>query len=133
MNGKSDDPYAPPEVELPPQQERTLAAVAHASAVFTLFIGPLIFYLTSKDKPFVRDNAREALNFSISATLAFIVLVALAIVSTLTMEFPEFILLVLYWLRLALVAASLFAVVTGAVIANSGEVYVYLVSLKLVR
>ncbi|MGA0735161.1 MAG: DUF4870 domain-containing protein, partial [Steroidobacteraceae bacterium] len=52
----------------------SLAALVHLSGIFTLFIGPLVVYLSRRDEPDrIRDAAREALNFQITLLLAWIV------------------------------------------------------------
>jgi uncharacterized Tic20 family protein len=45
--------------------ERQNAMLAHILGVIG-FIGPLIFYLTKKDSPFVFDASKEALNFHLT-------------------------------------------------------------------
>ena len=52
----------------------SLAALVYLSGIFTLFIGPLVVYLSRRDEPDrIRDAAREALNFQITLLLAWIV------------------------------------------------------------
>lgn len=66
----------------PTQDEKTLATLAHILGCFGSFIVPLIIYLVKKDEsPYVREHAKEALNFQISMaiyyTICFITLIIL--------------------------------------------------------
>lgn len=61
----------------------SLAALVHLSGIFTLFVGPLVVYLSrgaradvgadvGADADRLRDAAREALNFQITLLLAWV-------------------------------------------------------------
>ncbi len=57
----------------------SLAALVHLSGIFTLFVGPLVVYLSrgaradvGTDADRLRDAAREALNFQITLLLAWV-------------------------------------------------------------
>ncbi|MEU8124640.1 DUF1707 and DUF4870 domain-containing protein [Spirillospora sp. NPDC049024] len=55
-------------------EDRMLAAAAHAVAVPTLFVGPLLLMLLSgKRSPYVRLQAAEAVNFQVTLLLFTIV------------------------------------------------------------
>ncbi|MGW3771232.1 DUF1707 domain-containing protein [Actinomadura verrucosospora] len=55
-------------------EDRMLAAAAHAVAVPTLFVGPLVLMLLSgKRSPYVRRQAAEAVNFQVTLLLLTIV------------------------------------------------------------
>ncbi len=66
------------------KDERTWAVIAHLSA-FAMYLtgvghllGPLIVWLAKREgRPFVEDQAKEALNFQISFTIYFIAAVVL--------------------------------------------------------
>jgi uncharacterized Tic20 family protein len=59
-------------------EDRMLAFLTHASGIATLFVGPLIFLLTSgRRSAFVRRHAIAALNFQL--TLLLVVIVTLGI------------------------------------------------------
>ena len=63
--------------------DRTMAMLAHLLGILTAFIGPLVIWLINKDKPekaFVNDQAKEALNFQITVTIAYIVASALSVI-----------------------------------------------------
>ncbi|KAG0905622.1 hypothetical protein G6F31_021916 [Rhizopus arrhizus] len=60
-----------------------MALAAHQLGIFTWFIGPLIIWLINKDdagKAFVTDQAKEALNFQITITIAMLICIVLTIV-----------------------------------------------------
>jgi len=65
---------APWEVQAPTGEDRMLAAAAHAAAVPTLFVGPLVLMLLSgKRSEYVRRHAAEAVNFQLTLLLLTIV------------------------------------------------------------
>lgn len=74
----SDSPYlgTSPEIEYAPtSEEKTLALLSHVLTFAVGFLAPLIIYLVKKDESaFVRDHAKESLNFQISITLIIILL-----------------------------------------------------------
>lgn len=64
----------PHDVEAPTGEDRMLAAAAHAVAVPTLFVGPLVLMLLSgKRSAYVRRQAAEAVNFHVTLLLITIV------------------------------------------------------------
>lgn len=50
-----------------------IATVTHVSGLFMGFIGPLVAFLVYSAEPFVRENARNALNFQLTAMIWAIV------------------------------------------------------------
>jgi uncharacterized Tic20 family protein len=65
----------------PTQDEKTLALLAHVLGFFGSFIVPLIIYLVKKDEsPFIREHAKEALNFHISMAIYYIISIILIII-----------------------------------------------------
>lgn len=63
--------------------DSTMAMLAHLLGIITWFVGPLVIWLINKDKPekaFVTDQAKEALNFQITVTIAFIICAVLLLV-----------------------------------------------------
>ena len=62
----------------PTPDDRTWAMLAHLSPIVGLgFIGPLVIWLIYKDKsPFVADQAKEALNFSLALLIAVLICIA---------------------------------------------------------
>ncbi|MFG0260914.1 MAG: DUF4870 domain-containing protein [Novipirellula sp. JB048] len=86
---ESNHAQAPPELVdfTPSDQDRNLAIIAHLSGCVGIlaggligFVGPLIIYLTQKDKsPFAEVQAKEALNFQISLLMLTVVCYAIAV------------------------------------------------------
>ena len=110
----------------PPQDQRTLALVAHLLGIVTWVIGPLIIWLISKDdanKGFVTDQAKEALNFQITLTLAYIVAFILTVISLGLLFFVP----TLVW-----IANLVFCILAGLK-ANNGETYRYPFALRLIK
>ncbi|HCR31646.1 MAG TPA: DUF4870 domain-containing protein [Opitutae bacterium] len=60
---------------------RTMALLAHILGIFTSFVVPLIIWLIKKDDEFIADQAKEALNFHITVTIAYFAITVIAIVT----------------------------------------------------
>lgn len=123
-----DDPLLANEAYDLTQDERTMGLLAHLSAFAGVVIpfgnigGPLLVWLLKRDQSaFVADQAREALNFQITATLAMIVSFVLMFV---LIGIPMLIVVTLAWLVLTIV---------GGVRANEGRRYRYPFTLRLVK
>ena len=130
----------PPAAGAPTDEEKRWALFAHLSilvgglvtwgwaASFGSFIGPLIIWLVQKDKmPFVADQAKEALNFGITLTIACFVLLMLTIFSLgigALITIPAF---------MVIGFAALILVIIAAVKANEGAAYRYPITLRLVK
>jgi uncharacterized Tic20 family protein len=114
--------------------ERTWAMLGHLSA-FSAFItgigcvlGPLIVWLVKRDTmPFAAEQAKEALNFNITAVIAACVL---GLFTILTLGIG---LLLVVPLGFALFVAWLVLTIVAAVKANSGEHYRYPFALRLIN
>ena len=112
----------------PSKDERTWAMIAHLSAFaafvlpsFGQIVGPLVVWLVKRDESsFVVDQAKEALNFQITSTIAFAVAGVLVF---LLVGIPLLIVFGAGWLVLTVVAG---------VRANEGVRYRYPFSLRLV-
>jgi hypothetical protein len=52
-----------------PQESRNLAALVWVGTIFFGFIPGLVVYLLKKDDPYVSDQGKEALNWSITAAI----------------------------------------------------------------
>ncbi len=135
--GAGDGAAVPETTTLPAAQsndDRTWALIGHLSA-FSAFItgigcviGPLIVWLVKRDTlPFAADQAKEALNFNITA---IIVAAALWVVTIGTffigalLTVPIGLLLFVAWFVLTIIAA---------IKANEGVAYRYPFALRLVK
>lgn len=124
---------------LPPAEERQWAMFAHLSALagglltsavggWGFFIGPLVIWLIKKETmPFVDDQAKEALNFNITVSGAFLILLVLTF---LTLGIGGLITLPL---MLILGIAALIFIILAAIKANEGVKYRYPFTLRLIK
>ncbi|WMJ70014.1 DUF4870 domain-containing protein [Stenotrophomonas sp. 24(2023)] len=117
-------PPPPSTTEPAPSDQRTMALAAHLLGIFTWFIGPLIIWLVNKDdasKGFVNDQAKEALNFQITITIAFFICFLLT-----------FVLIGALLMPLVGIVNLVFCII-AAVKSNNGEAYRYPFALRLVK
>jgi uncharacterized Tic20 family protein len=101
--------------------DNLIALLTHIGGIFFGLIPSLVVYLAMKDSPFVRDSAREALNWQITVTIAMVVSFILIFV-------------VIGFLFVWIVAiANVVLCIIAAVKASSHEVYRYPMTLRLVK
>ena len=119
-----DNVPPPPATTDAPADQRTMALAAHLLGIFTGFIGALIIWLINKDdasKAFVTDQAKEALNFQITVTIAMIISMILMIV-------------IIGGILAPIVGViNLVFCIIAAVKANNGEAYRYPFTLRLIK
>ncbi|MGI3783085.1 MAG: DUF4870 domain-containing protein [Janthinobacterium lividum] len=119
--GYPSQPYAA-QAPMSESDQRLWATLTHVSTLVVGFIGPLVAYLLLKDRsPFLKESTQEALNFSITVSLAAVAS------SILTILFIGYVLLPVVY-----VAAAVLCIL-AAVAANKGEVYRYPLSWRLVK
>ncbi|MGT2426800.1 DUF4870 domain-containing protein [Amnibacterium kyonggiense] len=117
-------PVSAPIQPLSPSDERLWATLIHVGGIVIGFISPLLGYLLLKDRSaFVGANARNALDFQITVTIAAVVAYVLALVS-----FG-----LLFFLPLAVTVVDIVFCIIAAVAANRGEVYRYPLAIAFVR
>jgi uncharacterized protein len=119
--------------------ERQWAMFAHLSALagglltsaiggWGFFIGPLVIWLMKKDTmPFVADQAKESLNFNITVSAIFLILLILSLV-TLGIGF-----LITLPIMLIIGIAALVLIIIAAMKANQGIAYRYPFTVRLVK
>lgn len=111
----------------PTQDEKTWGMLAHlsgliASLVGLPFLGPLVVMLTKgKESAWVMANAKEALNFQITVTIALAVSAVLMLVCIGAVLLP------------LVGVAALVLTIIAAMKANNGEMYRYPATLRLVK
>ncbi len=104
---------------VPTSEEKTIAILAHALTFFSSFLAPLIIYLIKKDESeFIREHAKESLNFQITIAIITIIL------------FVTIIGILLLWL-VGLLAAIL--VILASVKCSEGKLYKYPFTLRLIK
>lgn len=118
---KSPPPYAGGELTAEAKQ---MAMLAHLLGALFGFLGPLIIWLTQKDKhPFIDDQGKEALNFQLTVLIVAVVCIIGTIVSCGFLFFLPFIPMLL----------QLIFGIIGCVKANAGEAYRYPMSIHFIK
>ena len=118
-------PSAPAGAPLTPDQERTWASYAHLGGILG-FLPSLIIWLVYKDRgPFVTSEARKALNFMITATIAWVA------VFVLDVAFLPYLLASL--LNFAIWVVVVVFSIQGFQSAQKGQPFKYPFSLELVK
>jgi uncharacterized Tic20 family protein len=122
-----------------PAEERQWAMFAHLSALagglltsavggWGFFIGPLVIWLMKKETmPFVADQAKEALNFNITVSAIFLILLILSFL-TLGIGF-----LITAPIMFIIGIAALVFIIIAAIKANDGIRYRYPLTVRLVK
>jgi len=107
-----------------PQDQKTMAMLAHLLGIFTGFVASLVIWLINKDKPdsaFVNDQAKEALNFQITMAIGWVAATALSLLLIGFLLFP-----------VLLIANLIFCIMAGMK-ANEGVEYRYPFALRLIK
>ncbi len=106
----------------PTSDEKTMAILSHILTLVAGFIAPLVIYLVKKDEsPYVREHAKESLNFQITMIILSIVSGILIIVLV------GLLLLWLIWL------ADLILVIVATIKASENKMYRYPFNIRLVK
>ena len=106
------------------QEEKTMAMLAHLLAIPGGFIAPLIIYLIKKDdSAFIKDQAREALNFQITAVIAMLTFILFTFI---TCGYGGILFPFLG------IAIPVFCIIAG-IKANEGEKYRYPLNIRIVK
>jgi uncharacterized Tic20 family protein len=123
--GQPQQPYGTqPQQPLRPDEEKTWSLLAHLGGIIFSFIAPLVIWLVFKGRgPFLDDQAKEALNFQITVTIAYI---ASGILAGVTFG-------VLFFLPFVVGVVALVFSILAAVAVNKGEWYRYPLTLRLVK
>ena len=111
-----------------PNDERMWGMLSYLLAIFAGLLAPLIIYLVYKDRSaFVRETARESLNFHITAMIVSLAGVAVMVVgfgvSVLVPVIGIFMFVALWLLLIAFGVLVLVVNILGAIKANSGITY----------
>jgi uncharacterized Tic20 family protein len=107
-----------------PQDQKTMAMLAHLLGIVTGFVGALVIWLINKDKAdaaFVIDQSKEALNFQITMCIGWIAASALIIVVIGLFLYP------------VLLIANLILCIMAGMKANEGVEYRYPFALRLIK
>lgn len=102
-------------------EDNNMAMLAHILGIFTGFVGPLVIYLVKTDEGYVRNQAKEALNFWITISLAYVI---------------GSVLLVVLIGGLIMAVAGIYGLIMGIIAAmatSKGEDYKYPFAIRLVK
>jgi len=120
--GQAGPQYQQPVTPMRPEDEKLWATLIHLGGILLAVVPALVGYLVLKDRgPFVKEHARQALNFQITLLIAYVV---------------GSILTVVVIGGLVLLAAAIVAVVfsiIAAVAANKGQWYKYPLTIEFVK
>lgn len=61
------------------QDSKNMALILWVGSIFFGFIPGLIFYLAQKEDQYIQDQAKESLNWSITAIIAYIIALVLTV------------------------------------------------------
>lgn len=104
------------------QNAKNMALLCHLLGFFTCFIGPLIVWLIKKDDdPYIDQQGKEALNFQITLTIAYIVGMILTPVC------------IGFFILAAVGLADIIFVIMACIASSKGEAYRYPVSIRLIK
>ena len=138
-NEATSTPPPPPSDGVPSKEERQWAMFAHLSALlgglvtsavggWGFFLGPLVIWLIKKDTmPFVDDQAKEALNFNITVSAIFLILLILTFLSLGIGA------LITVPVMLIVGIAALVFIVIAAIKSNEGVAYRYPFAIRLIK
>lgn len=105
----------------PTSNDRIAAILTHIGGIFFSFIPALIVYLAVSDNPWLKENARNALNFQLTMIIAWIASFILAIV-------------LIGFLFMWLIGIVIFVLsIVAAVKANQGEAWPYPMTIALIK
>ena len=107
---------------IPTSDERTMAILSHVLALVANIIGPLVIYLIKKDEsPYVREHAKESLNFQIS----------MAIIACISV--PLIFLVIGVFMLMAIGILSLVCIIIASVRASDNKLYRYPMNFRLIK
>jgi uncharacterized Tic20 family protein len=106
---------------VPTSSDRVAAMLTHLGGIVLGFIPALIVYLAVSDNPWLKENARNALNFQLTMLIAEVVSAALVV------------LLVGVFMLWAIGILVLVLSIVAAVKANGGEAYRYPATIEMIK
>ena len=132
MTNPAPQPAAPqPAAPLTEAEDKQWASFAHFGNILS-FVPPLIIWLIFKDRgPRTNVDGKEALNFGITATIAFVAITIInAILSAVTLGFW---LLISWIFPLAIWIFVIIFSVQGGMKVNAGGSYRYPVNIRFIK
>jgi uncharacterized protein len=125
-DGESDPNHYPKEepsvIETSPSANDKVAAMAvHIAGIFFWFVPSLIVYFATTNNPWLKEQARNALNFQLTMLIAFIIGIVLSFIG---IGF-----LIIWAVEIVVIVFSIIA----ALKANGGDTYKYPLTVDLVK
>lgn len=115
--GQDETPLNPPTPD-----EKTMGILSHILCLVGGFIAPLIIYLIKKDEsPYIREQAKEALNFQITVIICYIISWILI-----------FVVVGLLLVFLVLIA-DLILIIIATIKASEGKLYRYPINFRFIK
>lgn len=106
----------------PTSDERTMAILSHILCLVAGFVAPLIIYLIKKDESaYVREHAKESLNFQITIFILYIGCWVLAFI------------LIGFLLMLVLGLGALALIIIATIKASENKMYRYPINFRLIK
>jgi uncharacterized protein len=105
----------------PSASDKVSAILTHVGGIFFWFVPSLIVYFAVTGNPWLKEQARNALNFQLTMLIAFIIGIVLSFIG---IGF-----LIIWAVEVIVVVFSIIA----AVKANQGETYKYPLTIELVK
>ena len=107
---------------IPTSDEKTMSMLAHAGGIFFGFLPALVIYLTKgNESAYIKEEAKEALNFQITLAIAYVVSTVLIIV------------LIGLLMMLVVWVASVALMIMAAIAVNNGNAYRYPINIRLIK
>ncbi|HSI21778.1 MAG TPA: DUF4870 domain-containing protein [Methylophilaceae bacterium] len=101
------------------QDSRNMAVLMFILSIFFWIVPALIMFLVKKDDRFVYENSVELLNFGITLTIAYAVLMLIPIIG---------------WILIPILAlAALVLLIMGTLKVQKGELYTFPFALRLIK
>jgi uncharacterized protein len=115
--GQEEAPIGPPTSD-----EKTMGILSHILCLAAGFIAPLVIYLIKKDEsPFVREHAKESLNFQITLFILYII------------SFFLIFIFIGILMMVVLGIGALVLIIVATVKASEGKLYRYPFNIRLIK
>lgn len=115
--GQEEQPLGPPTSD-----EKTMAILSHILTLVAWIIAPLVIYLVKKDESeFVREHAKESLNFQITLLILYII------------SFILMFILIGIILMIVIGIGALVLVIVATIKASEGKIYRYPFNIRFIK
>jgi len=106
----------------PTSDKKTMGILSHILCLVAGFIAPLVIYLVKKDEsPYVREHAKESLNFQITLLIFYII------------SFFLIFIFIGILMMVALGIGALVLIIVATIKASEGKLYRYPFNIRLIK